>query len=167
MGGTALGASGRSNNGLKLDVKTGKLSLWRLFPTFTFTFGPSAEVPEPARSEPRRLTEPFLEAGAALVALRRGERGAVVHERASGQAFVVPAFPRTAVVDPTGCGNAFCGALLAARVAGEGLAAAAAWGCSAGSLMAEHRGTPAATPRQLAAEARRRQAELLGMAAPL
>ena len=37
MGGTALGASGRSNNGLKLDVKTGKLSLWRLFPTFTFT----------------------------------------------------------------------------------------------------------------------------------
>ena len=38
MGGTALGASGRSNNGLKLDVKTGKLNLWRLFPTFTFTF---------------------------------------------------------------------------------------------------------------------------------
>ena len=38
MGGTALGASGRSNNGLKLDVKTGKLSLWRLYPTFTFTF---------------------------------------------------------------------------------------------------------------------------------
>ena len=38
LGGTALGASGRSNNGLKLDVKTGKLSLWRLFPTFTFTF---------------------------------------------------------------------------------------------------------------------------------
>ncbi|EFN55431.1 hypothetical protein CHLNCDRAFT_52221 [Chlorella variabilis] len=28
----------QSNNGLKLDVKTGKLSLWRLFPTFTFTF---------------------------------------------------------------------------------------------------------------------------------
>ena len=41
MGGTALGASGRSNNGLKLDVKTGKLSLWRLFPTFTFTFYPA------------------------------------------------------------------------------------------------------------------------------
>ena len=42
MGGTALGASGRSNNGLKLDVKTGKLSLWRLFPTFTFTFSTAA-----------------------------------------------------------------------------------------------------------------------------
>ena len=41
VGSTALGASGRSNNGLKLDVKTGKLSLWRLFPTFTFTFYPT------------------------------------------------------------------------------------------------------------------------------
>ena len=45
MGGTALGASGRSNNGLKLDVKTGKLSLWRLFPTFTFTFLDSSRLP--------------------------------------------------------------------------------------------------------------------------
>ena len=44
MGGTALGASGRSNNGLKLDVKTGKLSLWRLFPTFTFTFNSSDPI---------------------------------------------------------------------------------------------------------------------------
>ena len=47
MGGTALGASGRSNNGLKLDVKTGKLSLWRLFPTFTFTL-PGRVLPLPA-----------------------------------------------------------------------------------------------------------------------
>ena len=38
VGGTALGASGRSIHGLKIDVKTGKFSLWRLFPTFTFTF---------------------------------------------------------------------------------------------------------------------------------
>ena len=45
MGGTALGASGRSNNGLKLDVKTGKLSLWRLFPTFTFTFQVEQRAP--------------------------------------------------------------------------------------------------------------------------
>ncbi|EFN53324.1 hypothetical protein CHLNCDRAFT_58610 [Chlorella variabilis] len=34
----AVASLQRSNNGLKLDVKTGKLSLWRLFPTFTFTF---------------------------------------------------------------------------------------------------------------------------------
>ena len=36
--------TGRSNNGLKLDVKTGKLSLWRLFPTFTFTFSAPLDV---------------------------------------------------------------------------------------------------------------------------
>ena len=49
MGGTALGASGRSNNGLKLDVKTGKLSLWRLFPTFTShrSTTPAAPAPQP------------------------------------------------------------------------------------------------------------------------
>ena len=45
MGGTALGASGRSNNGLKLDVKTGKLSLWRLFPTFTFCIADAVHCP--------------------------------------------------------------------------------------------------------------------------
>ena len=53
MGGTALGASGRSNNGLKLDVKTGKLSLWRLFPTFTFTFTSSPYGLSPRRHGPQ------------------------------------------------------------------------------------------------------------------
>ena len=52
MGGTALGASGRSNNGLKLDVKTGKLSLWRLFPTFFL-----AAVPAPAHSAEQHAHE--------------------------------------------------------------------------------------------------------------
>ncbi len=130
-------------------------------------FGPNAEAAELARKEPRCLIEPFLEAGAGLVALRRGERGAVVQDCASSQALIVPAFPRTALVDPTGCGNAFCGALLAALVAKESLEAAAAWGCAAGSLMAEWHGTPAATPLQLTDEAQQRQAELLGMVEPL
>ena len=56
MGGTALGASGRSNNGLKLDVKTGKLSLWRLFPAFKlleFLRGGTARAPASKR---QRLT---------------------------------------------------------------------------------------------------------------
>lgn len=128
-------------------------------------WGPSLEVPEAARREPRRLTEPFLEAGARLVALRRGPLGAVVQDGASGEAWLLPAFPGTAVVDPTGCGNAFCGALLAALQAGEGLAAAAAWGCAAGSLMAECDGTPGAAPGELAAEAAARQAALLALAA--
>ena len=130
-------------------------------------FGPGEGIPEAARREPRRLTEPFLEAGAGLVALRRGPAGAVVHCGASGEAWQVPAWPETSVVDPTGCGNAFCGALLAALLAGLGPAAAAAWGCAAGSLMAEYSGTPQATPRQLAADAARRQLQVLRLAVPL
>lgn len=127
-------------------------------------WGPSHEIPEAARREPRRLTEPFLEAGARLVALRRGPLGAVVHDGASGAAWLLPAFPGTRVVDPTGCGNAFCGTLLAALLAGESLAAAAAWGCAAGSCMAEFDGTPERAPGQLAAEAVARQAVVLSLA---
>lgn len=129
-------------------------------------WGPRGGVPDAARREPRRLTEPFLEAGARLVALRRGPAGAVVHA-ASGEGWVVPAWPGTAVVDPTGCGNAFCGSLLAALAAGDALDAAAAWGCAAGSVVAECSGTPEAAPAELAAEAARRQAEVLKLAAPL
>lgn len=129
-------------------------------------WGPAAAhaLPDAARREPRRLTEPLLEAGARLVLLRRGARGAVVHDGATGEAVSVPAFPGTRVVDPTGCGNAACGAFLAARAAGEGLASAAAWACAAGSLMAEFSGTPSAAPAELAEEAVGRQAVLLGLA---
>lgn len=130
-------------------------------------YGPSHGIPEAARREPRRLTEPFLEAGAGLVALRRGPLGAVVHDGASGECWSVPAVPGTRVVDPTGCGNACCGALLAALGAGHGPRAAAAWGCAAGSLMAEAEGTLVAAPRELAAEACARQARVLELAQAL
>lgn len=133
-------------------------------------FGPGSPgqpVPELCLADPRRLTEPFLEAGAGLVALRRGPQGAVVQEAASGAAWQVPAYPGTGVVDPVGCGNAFCGALLGALLAGEGAASAAAWGCAAGSLMAECAGSPAVAPRELAAEAARRQGVVLSLATQL
>lgn len=126
-------------------------------------WGPSHSVPEAAQRDPRRLTEPFLEAGTEVVALRRGPAGAVVHT-ASGEAVKVPAFADTRVVDPTGCGNAFVGSLVAALQAGEGLAAAAAWGCAAGSLMAEWQATPGAAPGELAGEAALRQAAVLALA---
>ncbi|KAL4451601.1 hypothetical protein ABPG75_007263 [Micractinium tetrahymenae] len=131
-------------------------------------FGPGSTgqpVPERCLAEPRHLTEPFLEAGAGLVALRRGPEGAVVQEAATGAAWRVPAYPDTQVVDPTGCGNAFCGALLGALLAGESAVSAAAWGCAAGSLMAECVGSPAVAPRELAAEAARRQAIVLSLTA--
>lgn len=44
----------------------------------------------------------------------------------------VPAVPGTAVLDVTGCGNAFCGAFLRSLDLGRSLGAAAQWGCVAG-----------------------------------
>ena len=48
-----------------------------------------------------QLTQPFLEAGARVVAIRRGENGALVHSEKAG-AWEVPAIPGTEVVDTTG-----------------------------------------------------------------
>lgn len=125
---------------------------------------PGGAVPEAARREPRRLTEPFLEAGASLVLLRRGPLGVVVQSTTSAAAWRLPAFAGTRVVDPTGCGNAACGAFLGALAAGEGLTAAGAWACAASSLMAECRGSPQVAPGLLADEAARRQAAVVAAA---
>lgn len=75
--------------------------------------------------------------------------------------YQVPAVPDTRVVDVVGCGNACCGAFLAAYSQGAGLAASAAWGCAAGSIMAEHRGVPNEAIRQVRGDAVRRQGEVL------
>lgn len=60
-----------------------------------------------------------------------------------------------------GCGNAFCGAFLAALAAGEEIQVAGAWGCVAGSLMAEHRGVPQLPPAAVHGEAKGRVEALL------
>jgi sugar/nucleoside kinase (ribokinase family) len=74
------------------------------------------------------------------------------HTRARARARAhkqVPAVPGTHVVDVIGCGNACCGGFLAALDAGLAVADAGAWGCVAGSIMAEAQGAPApdALPR--------------------
>jgi hypothetical protein len=61
----------------------------------------------------------------------------------------VPAVPGLSVVDVTGCGNAFCGAFLAAWGNSSSLLEAAAWGCVAGGIMAEWRGVPVPPPAAL------------------
>jgi hypothetical protein len=71
------------------------------------------------------------------------------------------------VRDVVGCGNACCGAFLAALARGEGLAAAAAWGCAAGSVMAEHLGVPRPPPAALRPGAAVRQAALAAAARPV
>ena len=61
----------------------------------------------------------------------------------------VPAIADTQVVDVTGCGNAFCGGFLASFGWGGSLAESAVLGSVAASFMAEERGVPKTSLRDL------------------
>jgi sugar/nucleoside kinase (ribokinase family) len=84
---------------------------------------------------PEGLVEALLGDGARVVALRMGAEGSLVADAA--QRIVVPAVRVPRVVDATGAGNTYCGALLAGLVAGAGLARAAAMGAVAASFCIE------------------------------
>ena len=123
-----------------------------------------------AREAERLLLDPLLDAGPArglTVTLRRGRRGALAKSSSAvavggggggggrgspsaGRLVRVPAVRGLAAIDPTGCGNAFCGAFVAAAHAGAGLREAVAWGCAAGGTMAEHEGVPKGAAAALA-----------------
>jgi len=89
-----------------------------------------------------KLTSPFIKAGARWCSLRRGADGAVVHEESSKNAWHIPAVADTTVVDPTGCGNAFCGAFIAGIQSQSGAELAGMLGTAATSVMAEYQGIP-------------------------
>jgi sugar/nucleoside kinase (ribokinase family) len=95
-----------------------------------------------------QLVDRLHDLGAQLVSLRCGADGALVSQR-DGGACAVPAVPNTKVVDPTGCGNAFCGGFLAALQAGEPLESAARWGCVAASFLANCQAVPECAPSEL------------------
>lgn len=90
------------------------------------------------------LTSPFVKAGARWCTLRRGASGAVVHENRSGNAWNIPPVSNINVIDTTGCGNAFCGAFLAAiqNENGSGAEVAGMFANAAACVMAEHQGVP-------------------------
>ena len=68
------------------------------------------------RQDPREIVRRLLDAGVAVVALRLGADGALLG-RPPGECCHVPAWPAE-VVDVTGAGNAFGGALLGGLGAG-------------------------------------------------
>ena len=114
---------------------------------------------------PAELCRRLADAGAKIVCVRRGEKGAVVHDAATGETWHVPAFleDQSRLADVTGCGNAFCGGFMAGLVSGESLDRAACWGSAAASVMAEHVGVPMvpAGDARTRAEVRRRFEALL------
>lgn len=88
-----------------------------------------------------QIIERYLAAGAALVSLRMGAEGSLVARQSTQELVYMPAADAPDLVDVTGCGNAFCGAFLAAlQQSPEDLRGAAAWGSAAASCMAEAEG---------------------------
>ena len=108
--------------------------------------------------EPRALTQRLLDAGAAIVALRMGAEGSLVHRAATGEIWQIPAVA-THVVDPVGAGNAYCGALLVGWLETSDLRLAGLYASVAASFLVEQYGMPALRA-DLRTEAARRLAQL-------
>jgi sugar/nucleoside kinase (ribokinase family) len=73
----------------------------------------------------------FRELGARCVIVKRGPDGCLIVDDDGERAVPARVVP---VVDTTGCGDAFCAAVIAARCAGWPIDAAAELGCAAGAL---------------------------------
>lgn len=87
-----------------------------------------------------KAADRLLEQGANAVIIKKGEHGALYHSRE--ERFITPAYPVTALTDPTGAGDSFAGGFLGmlARVQrqdGEALRQAMACGTAMASLAIE------------------------------
>lgn len=87
-----------------------------------------------------KAADRLLEQGANAVIIKKGEHGALYHSR--DERFITPAYPVTALTDPTGAGDSFAGGFLGmlARVQrqdGEALRQAMACGTAMASLAIE------------------------------
>lgn len=75
--------------------------------------------------------------GARLVCVKLGSDGAI---GVRGDAVVVAPATRSSMVDPTGCGDAFCGGFLAGLAESDDLRVAMSYGAAAASFAAEDHG---------------------------
>ena len=87
-----------------------------------------------------RAAEKLLEQGANAVIIKKGEHGALYHSRE--ERFITPAYPVTALTDPTGAGDSFAGGFMGmlarfGRTDGEALRQAMACGTAMASLAIE------------------------------
>ena len=87
-----------------------------------------------------RAADKLLERGANAVVIKKGEHGALYHSRE--ERFITPAYPVTALTDPTGAGDSFAGGFIGmlarfGRTDGETLRQAMACGTAMASLAIE------------------------------
>jgi sugar/nucleoside kinase (ribokinase family) len=106
---------------------------------------------------PNNLLDTMFEDGAQMVALRMGEAGSIVARRSTQERYIVPAV-QTSVVDQTGAGNTYCGALLWGILNGLKLSEAAAAAAVAASFCLEQIGI--LNPAFIPVEVRRQRFEV-------
>jgi sugar/nucleoside kinase (ribokinase family) len=82
-------------------------------------------------SDPAGAAERLRALGAATVIVKRGPEGCLILDDDGERSLPAPEVP---VVDTTGCGDAFCAGVIAARCAGWAMDEAARLGCATGSL---------------------------------
>lgn len=92
-----------------------------------------------AYDNPREVLGALAHSGPRYVVHKRGARGGVLLDAHAGALWQWDALAVTAV-DPTGAGDAFAAAMLAALQEGVGLAEAIAWGAAAASVAVAHDG---------------------------
>ncbi len=86
------------------------------------------------------LVNAMLADGAEAVALRMGEDGSIVADAAQGMHHI-PALPVPRIIDQTGAGNTYCGALALGMAQGRELAEAGCMGAVSASFCLETYGT--------------------------
>jgi sugar/nucleoside kinase (ribokinase family) len=112
-----------------------------------------------------RAADRLLERGANAVIIKKGEHGALYHSRE--ERFITPAYPVTALTDPTGAGDSFAGGFIGmlarfGRTDGAALRQAMACGTAMASLAIEAF-SPARLVETSADEIQGRVRELHGM----
>jgi len=96
-------------------------------------------LPVTSLAEAQRAAAALLARGPRAVVITLGAQGALVHR--AGSFIHVPAFTAGAVVDTTGAGDAFNGALAVALAQGQDLVAATRFACAAAAISVTRPGT--------------------------
>lgn len=106
---------------------------------------------------PEALAAALLEDGAKAAALRMGPEGSLIATQ--DKLAYIPAFPVSSIIDQTGAGNTYCGAMAAGLIQGKSLEGAARMGAVAASFCIEQRGV--LSPEQVSVDERDRRYRLL------
>jgi sugar/nucleoside kinase (ribokinase family) len=88
---------------------------------------------------PLRAAREIAKLGPKWVVVKKGEHGVLIF--ADNEFIALPAFPVENVVDPTGAGDTFAGALIASLFTGQSFASSVATGIVAASMTVEKFGT--------------------------